>query len=140
MSAIPGLYRDVLRAHARAPAGRGLPPGAELARGERPSCGDSLTLGASIDGERFVALGFEGHGCLLTLASASILHAVLLGQPVGRLPEARATLERVLAGGSDPGVLGAFAGAARFPVRHGCVRLAWEALGEIVGRGDQCCD
>lgn len=137
-------YPEAILAHARRPIGSVLPHGADpIAERDNPLCGDRVRLGLVLDDGRIAELGFEGRGCALSIASASMLVAALHGKPVA---EAHALGERYRAlvaarAESWPEALGelsAFAAIARFPARRDCVCLAWEALRDALGseRGD----
>jgi nitrogen fixation NifU-like protein len=128
------LYREVLLDHYRSPRHFGRPPGADReAEGFNPLCGDRIKLYLGLDGETIRALGFEGSGCAISTASASLLCETLQGRTRA---EARALSERFRAtvtGGAaadeeELGKLVALAGVAAFPMRVKCATLAWHAL------------
>jgi nitrogen fixation NifU-like protein len=122
---------------ARARTGEGLPSTAVEARRRSPACGDEVTVGVVVDGDRIVRLGWTGHGCTVSMAAASSLAATTDG---ARLSEFRALAERylaTLAAGAEPdpglGDLEAFAGIGRYPLRAGCASLAWRAALDALG-------
>ena len=96
------------------------------------SCGDELCISAALKGDKLVDVAFEGDGCLVSLASASILTTLVQGksrdEASALVSQARSYFDQLGdAPKAMPG-LAAFAGLSRFPVRRACARLAWEAL------------
>lgn len=127
------MYQDLILQHYRAPHGRGLPANA-TAQGARktPMCGDDLQVAIVVDGGRITEVGFDGRGCSISTASASMLTDAVRGVS---LLEARTLIDRVEgmlrgeAGEPPPvGDLLALSGVAAFPQRVGCARLPWQAL------------
>lgn len=132
---VPALYPAHLLAHYRNPRHRGsLPRPRQEARVRNPSCGDEITLHLRVAGERVEAIRFEGEGCAISQASASMMATLLEGRTVAEAHEASGRFNALLAGdagaAADPGLgdLRALAEVARFPVRARCARLAFEAL------------
>ena len=134
---LSSLYREQVLAHSREPQHFGRLDDADLAvAGNNPLCGDSLHVYIALDGERVRALSFEGHGCAISVASASMMTGMLAG--AGR-DEALATVERVRAmlDGDDGSTLevslqqspvAALAAVRRYPSRVKCAALAWQAV------------
>ena len=108
------LYRDLVIAHNRAP--RRFVPIADpthAGRGANPMCGDDLRVRLRVDDGRIVDLGFDGEGCAVSVAAASMLGEALAGAEVARLATLRDAFARLLEGGEpDPrlGDLRALAG------------------------------
>jgi nitrogen fixation NifU-like protein len=130
------LYRAVILEHGHRPRGRRLPEGAVIGRARNPACGDAITIGRAGD-----ALGFEGRGCLVAIASASVLVETLSGLGADRALATKACFDAILRGEeveADPALL-AFAAVAKVPVRRACAALAWEALAGALrgGEGDR---
>src|SRR5580765_5465918 len=74
MSDLSDLYQEVIIDHNRRPRNYGvLPDASRSARGHNPLCGDKLTLYLKIDGDRIAAISFEGSGCAISKASASLM-------------------------------------------------------------------
>lgn len=144
---VESLYQDVILDHYRSPRGRGLhrPFDAEVVS-RNPACADELVLRVSLAagvgaGGRGVLtrVSHSAVGCSISQASASMLTELVAGQPVGRVAEIRAAINRVLRGGqlddASTAALGdavAFAGVARFPARVRCASLAWAALDQAL--------
>jgi nitrogen fixation NifU-like protein len=127
------LYKEVILDHSRHPRNTGrLPAPALTAEGVNPVCGDAIRLDLALDGARIAGAAFEGQGCAISQASASLLTEHVAGATVA---EARATLAGVramLVDGAEPGTdlgdLAALQGVAKFPVRVKCAMLAWKLL------------
>ena len=134
---LANLYREQVLAHSRAPQHFGRIDDADLVvAGSNPLCGDSLQVYIALDGERLRELAFEGHGCAISVASASMMTGMLAGE---RRDAALATVERVrgmLAGASGDAVDGALedspvaalAAVRQYPSRVKCAALAWQAV------------
>jgi nitrogen fixation NifU-like protein len=136
------LYRDVIIDHNRKPRNfRRIPPPCRQAEGHNPLCGDKLHVYLRLDdGGRIEDLAFEGSGCAISVASASMMTEALRGRAVA---EAEALFERVhgmLTGRSeaDPaemGKLAALAGVRDFPSRVKCASLCWHTAHAALADG-----
>ena len=132
-SGLDAVYQSLILDHSRHPRNLGVPAGAtHTARGDNPFCGDRFIVSLLLSGDRIAAIGFEGAGCAISTASASMMTISAKGL---MRAEADALFERFdrLLGGEPPadldlGDLSAFAGVSRFPVRIKCARLAWQTL------------
>ena len=134
MSDLRQLYQEIILDHYRSPRNHGAPPGADHeAKGHNPLCGDSVQLFVKIDQDRVEDIGFEGAGCAISTASASLLTESVKGKTVA---EARELFEnfrdmvtgKVEVGTHDLGKLEALAGVRDLPVRVKCATLAWHTL------------
>ncbi len=137
MSDFDDLYRDLILDHAKRPRNRGKPPTANrAATGDNPTCGDNCTVHLRLDdGGRISAIGFEGSGCAISTASASIMTTQLKGKTAPEAETAFAGLKDILATGKPPedfNELAAFAGVHAFPARIKCATLAWHAALEAM--------
>jgi nitrogen fixation NifU-like protein len=127
-----GLYRDVVIAHNRAP--RHFVPLAEpthAGRGANPACGDELAVQLRVRDGRIEDLGFDGEGCAVAIAAASMLGDLLAGAEVARVAALREGFARLLAGDAPADGLGelrALSGLRAHPARHRCAWLAFEAV------------
>ena len=128
------LYREVILDHFKHSAHAGDLPGADLtAEGNNPLCGDELAVFLKLTGGRIQRARFQGKGCAISRATASMLMQQIEGKSldeVGRLIEA---LKRLMQGEEpDPSVelgdLEALAGVHKFPVRVKCAALSWNVL------------
>jgi nitrogen fixation NifU-like protein len=127
------LYRDVIVDHNRSPRNRGRLPGACChAEGNNPLCGDRLHLDVDLDGERIRDLRFEGSGCAISTASASLMGEAVKGRTRAEATGLSAEVHRMLTGGAADtarlGKLAALAGVREFPARVKCATLAWHTL------------
>lgn len=135
-AALDALYQEIILDHYRRPRNFHAMPGASCtADGRNPSCGDQLTVWLRVEGDRVVDVSFQGVGCAISKASASLMTQAVKGRS---RDEAIALFERVraLVTGEAPeaaddrslGQLRALAGVSRFPMRVKCASLAWHAL------------
>jgi nitrogen fixation NifU-like protein len=127
------LYRDVIVDHNRSPRNRGrLPDACCHAEGNNPLCGDRLHLDVDLDGDRIRDLRFDGSGCAISTASASLMGEAVKGRTRAEAAELSAVVHRMLTGQpADParlGKLAALAGVREFPARVKCATLAWHTL------------
>lgn len=131
------LYQEIILEHNRKPRNFRAIEGADrVIEGRNPSCGDRLTLWLKLDGDRVADASFQGEGCAISKASASMMTAAVKGKT---LAEAEALFEKVhaLVIGKLPeaeiaslGSLRALSGVAKFPMRVKCASMAWHALHE----------
>jgi nitrogen fixation NifU-like protein len=128
------LYRDVILDHNKRPRNFGaLPPPAHPADGHNPLCGDRLTVYAELDGDVIKDVRFEGKGCAISVASASLMTEAVKGRTRA---QATALFERVHAlltqqdapPAEDLGKLAALQGVREFPARVKCASLCWHTL------------
>ena len=136
MSELTDLYQQVILDHNRRPRNYGKLEGANRhAEGFNPICGDHLTLYLRMNGDVIDDLRFEGEGCAISKASASLMTEGLKGKTTA---EAEALFERMhelLTGTVDVeaeaealGKLAVFSGVREFPARVKCASLSWHAL------------
>ena len=129
------LYQRVVVEHGRHPRNQGALAGATHgARGDNPFCGDRVTVSLILEGDRIAEARFEGAGCAISTASASMMTVALRGRTRAETEALFRDFEALLAGtapatpAGDLGDLAAFAGVRRFPVRAKCARLPWQTL------------
>ncbi len=130
------LYQEVILEHSKAPRNyRELATASHRAEGYNPLCGDHFTVYLDLEGDSICDISFQGSGCAISKASASMMTQSVKGKT-------RAEAERVfdqfrelvtgklLANGSQAelGKLAVFSGVSEFPVRVKCATLAWHAL------------
>jgi nitrogen fixation NifU-like protein len=135
MAAIEDLYQDIILEHNKRPRNFGpLKGSTHHAEGLNPLCGDQLQVALFLDGKRITGLHFEGQGCAISKASASMMTEAIKGLEVR---EARTVASKVikafLPGGEDlvleeDGEIAALLGVRQFPARIKCATLAWHAL------------
>jgi len=129
------LYQTIVLEHGRNPRHRGALPGAtHSARGDNPFCGDRVIVALLLDGDRVADARFDGAGCAISTASASMMMSALQGRTRDEAEALLRDFDALLAGKADGaqiaalGELAAFAGVRRYPVRVKCARLPWETL------------
>lgn len=136
------LYQEIILDHWKHPRGRGLrePFGAESHQ-VNPTCGDELTVRVQVAGDRVADVSYEGLGCSISQASASVLYELLNGQPVAEAMRVHEAFAELMGGRGqvepDEEVLGdavAFAGVAQYPARIKCALLAWMAFRDAAAR------
>ena len=133
------LYQDVVMDHKRAPRHFGtLPAPTHQARGQNPQCGDDLQVALVVDHGRVSDIRFNGQGCAICIASASMMTEAVLGQEVAAAQEMQARFRAVLTGQMEPeaahlGKLISLAGVRRYPGRIKCALLGWHALMHALG-------
>ena len=134
MSDLSDLYQEVILDHNRRPRNfHALADASHTAEGYNPLCGDRLTLYLRLAGDTIEDLAFEGAGCAISKASASMMTDALKGRSVA---EANAWFERFHRMVTTPpdqpvedmGKLSSLAGVREFPVRVKCASLAWHTL------------
>jgi nitrogen fixation protein NifU and related proteins len=140
MSDLNDLYQEVILDHNKRPRNfRRIEPASHYADGFNPLCGDKLNLTMTIEGENIADVAFQGSGCAISKASASLMTDAVKGKSV---EEARSLFERFHrmvttppdAPVEDMGKLSAFAGVREFPVRVKCASLAWHTLKAALDR------
>lgn len=135
------LYQEIILDHYRRPRHRDGCPGCALSvHQDNPLCGDEITLGLDVADGTIVRVGYEGQGCSISTASASMMAEMVEGKSVAKARELFETVRRMMHGeapGADLGDLMALEGVARFPVRVKCALLAWTALNEALGKAGE---
>jgi nitrogen fixation NifU-like protein len=143
MSTLNDLYQEVILDHNKRPRNfRALDAASHHAEGYNPLCGDRLSLYVKVEGDTIADIGFQGSGCAISKASASLMTDAVKGRSV---EEARALFERFhrmvttapdLAV-EDLGKLSVLAGVREFPVRVKCASLAWHTLKAALAQQQQ---
>ena len=134
------LYRDVILDHNCRPRNVGRIEGADgRAEGENPLCGDRLSLTLRMNGDRIEDIRFEGKGCAISTASASLMTEAVKGKDrasVGALfNKAHALLTRPeVVPDAALGKLAALSGVREFPARVKCASLCWHTLNAALDR------
>lgn len=144
MSALDGLYQELILDHSKRPVGKGAleaPDGALTASHHEfnPSCGDEIDLSIAVDAGsgRIERLAWEGQGCSISMASASILSQLVRDEQLTieeaqlRIAAFREMIQARGAGEPDEELLGdavALQGVAKFVMRVKCAMLGWVAL------------
>jgi len=146
MSDLMDLYQEVILDHNRKPRNFGkLEDADHFAEGNNPLCGDQLRLYIKMDGDRVEEIRFEGSGCAISTASASLMTEIVGGRTLGDVEDLYQGFHELLTG--DPSVtaeaapelgkLAVFSGVREFPVRVKCATLAWHTLQAALKDQDQ---
>ena len=131
------LYQEAILDHQAPPRNFGrLPAAGHTAEGYNPLCGDRVTIDLVLDADAVKDVRFEGSGCAISTASASMMTEHIKGMNREEVERCFQDFHRLLTSGSlDPalgtselGKLRVFSGVRRFPVRIKCATLAWHAL------------
>jgi nitrogen fixation NifU-like protein len=131
------LYQEVILDHNKRPRNLGrLDPSTHQADGHNPLCGDRLTVTLNVDDEGVREIRFEGQGCAISTASASLMTEVVQGRSREEIDQLFEAFHALLTGDpsvraeEDPamGKLAVFSGVREFPVRVKCATLAWHTL------------
>jgi nitrogen fixation protein NifU and related proteins len=135
------LYREVILDHNRHPRNFGrLDPHDAEARGHNPLCGDRLTITLLRDGDRIADIRFEGNGCAISVASASMMTEAVKGQDRATIDSlfqrVHALLTTADASNVDLGKLASLSGVREFPARVKCASLCWHTLNAALAQKD----
>ena len=125
------LYQQVILDHNRRPRNRGRIPAANrVASGDNPACGDQCQVYLRVEGDRIADISFEGSGCAISQASASLMTTQLKGKTAAEAAELFRRFHDIVTSGKEPDEisdLAAFAGVHAFPARIKCATLGWHA-------------
>ena len=134
VSDLSDLYQEVILDHNRRPRNfRVLEHATHQAEGYNPLCGDRLSLFLTLDGDVITDVGFQGSGCAISKASASLMTESVKGKTLAEAQALFERFQRMITGSSEPapadlGKLNVLAGVRQFPVRVKCATLAWHTL------------
>jgi nitrogen fixation NifU-like protein len=134
MSDLNDLYQEVILDHNRRPRNFCvLADATHQAEGYNPLCGDRLNVFLKLEGGVIADIGFQGSGCAISKASASLMTDSLKGRPIEEARALFARFHRMVTTPpdvevEDMGKLSALAGVREFPVRIKCASLAWHTL------------
>lgn len=132
MEDLNDLYQEVILDHNRRPRNFGkLKAANRQAAGENPLCGDRVKVYLDLEDGRIADIAFEGAGCAISTASASLMTEALKGRSVEQAHELfRGFRDMVTKGGPEEGLgkLAVFSGVREFPMRVKCATLAWHTL------------
>ncbi|WP_205710883.1 Fe-S cluster assembly sulfur transfer protein SufU [Isoptericola sp. BMS4] len=156
MSALEQMYQQVILDHAKHPHGRGLVEAGDPATGHRsgeshqvnPTCGDEITLRVDVrtdaEGTTVAGVSWEGQGCSISQASASVMTELVTGQDLAGIARLDAVFHDLMASrgkGLDDdealdalGDASAFTGVSQYPARIKCALLGWAALKDSLAR------
>jgi nitrogen fixation NifU-like protein len=132
------LYSDILLDHYKLPRNKGtLTDETTFAEGKNPLCGDELTLHLKFDGDRVSDISFEGTGCAISMASASMLTEDLKGRSVDEVKRRIEQFRHLIREGKEPDGesmddIASLAGVSQLPVRVKCATLPWTTMEEAL--------
>ena len=132
MQDLTDLYQSVILDHNRRPRNyKVLPEANRVGSGNNPMCGDQITVYVQLDGNRIADVSFQGSGCAISQASASLMTLNLKGKTVAEAEAIYADLHRMVTTGKvdedNMSDLAALAGVHQFPARIKCATLSWHA-------------
>lgn len=129
------LFREIILDHYRHPRHRGLVEPADVAtHGHNPLCGDEVDLSLRVAAGAVEAVGFEGQGCSISMAAASMMSEEIMGKTLDNTRDLIRRFRGMLLQGQDPETVGdigdleALAGVRRYAARVKCAMLPWTAL------------
>jgi nitrogen fixation NifU-like protein len=136
MSELSELYQEVILDHNKKPRNfRKLEDPTRTVEGLNPLCGDQLTLYVDLDGDRIADIGFQGSGCAISRASASMMTDSLKGKTIAEADALFDGVHRMLTTDRSEevstdglGKLAVLSGVREFPTRVKCASLSWHAL------------
>jgi nitrogen fixation NifU-like protein len=135
------LYRDVILDHNRRPRNFGrLDPSDAQAEGHNPLCGDRLSVFVRLNGDRIEDVHFEGKGCAISTASASLMTEAVKGKSRAAVDEIFERVHTLLTRQDAPpsqdlGKLAALSGVREYPARVKCATLCWHTLNAALQNG-----
>ena len=137
MSELRDLYQEVILDHNKKPRNFGaLPEANRHADGHNPLCGDQISVSLKLNGDTIEDIRFEGQGCAISKASASMMTAELKGKTLAEAETIFGTFHEMVAGPQELeedeiealGKLAVFSGVREYPARVKCASLAWHTL------------
>lgn len=141
MNELQVLYQEVLLDHYRSPRNHGrLAAPTGRAEGHNPLCGDRIAVEVEVEGDRLQAVAFEGTGCAISTASASLMTEAVAGHTTSEVAQLFDQFRKAVTG--DPaadleplGKLAVLCGVKDFPMRVKCATLAWHTLHAALAGG-----
>ena len=134
MSELSDLYQEMILDHHRSPKNYRVIVGGRQAKGHNPLCGDQVTVYVQLEGDVIQDVAFQGQGCAISRASASLMTAAVKGLTLGKADALFRKFQKSVTGepdvedGIELGKLEVLSGVSHFPVRVKCATLAWHTL------------
>jgi len=143
MDELRELYQEVILDHGKHPRNlRALANPTCSAHGRNPLCGDQLTVWLKLDGDVIADVSFQGSGCAISKASASLMTGAVKGKTRAEVQRLFQRFHEIVTGKpatqgrrEDLGKLAVFSGISSFPVRVKCATLSWHALNAALEQG-----
>ena len=144
MTELQDLYQELILDHGRRPRNfKALDGATQNAEGYNPLCGDKVKIYVKMEGDVLRDISFEGAGCAISTASASIMTETLKGKTRADAEELFQTFHDLVTGqkakvdAPELGKLEVFSGVSEFPIRVKCATLSWHTLrAALNGQGD----
>ena len=131
------LYQSIILDHNRRPQNfRVMTDATGHADGVNPMCGDQLSVWLKVDGDHITDASFQGSGCAISKASASLMTQAVKGKTRAEAEGLFESFHALVTGRADEkslGALDALSGVSRFPLRVKCASLAWHAMKSALG-------
>jgi nitrogen fixation NifU-like protein len=140
------LYQEMILDHSKHPRNcRAMPDANRTANGHNPLCGDRVTISLHVEGDVVRDVSFQGSGCSISTASASMMTDALKGKTVAEVEAlfqrfhdlVTADPSRAAAASAELGKLAVFAGVHEFPMRVKCASLPWHTMKAALEGGDR---
>ncbi len=137
------LYRSVIMDHYKTPRNKGvIDDGTMTVDMNNPTCGDAIRLTLDVQGEIVEDAKFDGEGCSISLASASMMTEAIKGKSIGHALEMSEEFSKMMLGedydiSEEDGDIEALSGVNQFPARIKCATLTWKALEKGVKESGQ---
>ncbi|NQG19007.1 SUF system NifU family Fe-S cluster assembly protein [Streptococcus suis] len=133
LSRLDSLYMAVVSEHSKSPRHHGSLSGVEKLELHNPTCGDVIELSVKIEDNVITDIAFDGVGCTISTASASMMTEAVLGKSLDQAQELAEVFSQMVQGQQDDkqkelGDAALLAGVAKFPQRIKCATLSWNAL------------
>lgn len=143
LSKLDSLYMAVVTEHSRHPHHHGKVPDVEAIEMYNPTCGDVIELSVNIDDTgKIVDIAFDGAGCSISTASASMMTDAVIGKQTTEAKALAEVFSRMVQGKTEKeqeqlGEASLLAGVAKFPQRIKCATLSWNALKRAIQRYEE---
>lgn len=141
---LASLYEEVILDHNRNPRNYPERPADtnRSAHGDNPLCGDEVQVHMHVADGTIAEIGFEGRGCAICMASASLMTEAIKGKSAQEAQAIFASMHALFTGedspdGADLGKLEALSGVKAFPMRVKCASLAWHTMQAALNDGDE---
>jgi nitrogen fixation NifU-like protein len=131
MSDLRDLYQQVILDHKKNPRNfREITDANHMAHGNNPLCGDALVVYVKLDGDVIEDVSFQGSGCAISVASASLMTEILKGKTMAEAEVLYDNVHKALTGEDAPleGKLEVLSGVKEFPARVKCATLSWHTV------------
>lgn len=137
MNDLETLYRQLIMDHYKNPRNKGLKEEYETVHIKNPSCGDDISVQAYVENGVIKDVRHDGHGCSISMSSASVMSQLLKGKTVEEALGLIQDYYKMLKGeepNEDLEDALAYQGVAKFPARYKCATIAWNAIEEAINK------